>query len=101
MGNVKLNEFDIAQLLKTDEDMAVYLDSFIENPEVDAAHVAKELGTILRAKSMNQLARDTGIRLEDLYKVLSGDGDVKLSTVLKVTRALGLQLGVFRPTVRG
>lgn len=101
MGNIKLNEFDSAQLLKTDEDMAVYLDSFIEDPEFDAAHVAKELGTILRAKSMNQLARDTGIRLEDLYKVLSGDGDVKFSTVLKVTRALGLQLGVSRPTVRG
>jgi probable addiction module antidote protein len=50
------------------------------------------LGNIARAKSMAQLARDTGLGRESLYKALSGEGNPSFATILKVTRALGIRL---------
>jgi probable addiction module antidote protein len=100
MGNVKSKELDPAQLLTTDEDLVVYLDSCIDDAGDDAAQIAEALGTVVRAKFMNQLARDTGIGIDALYMALSADGDIKLSTVLKVTKALGLQLGAWSPTIK-
>jgi probable addiction module antidote protein len=54
--------------------------------------VAAALGDIARAKGMTQVARDTGLGRESLYKALSPDGNPELSTLLKVVAALGLQL---------
>jgi len=92
MGSVKLKKWDSAEHLKTDEDMALYLEACIEEAGDDAAFIAKALGTIARAKGMAQLARDTGLGRESLYKALSGEGNPSFATILKVTRALGLQL---------
>ena len=100
MGNVNSKELDPAQLLTTDEDLVVYLDSCIDDAGSNAAQIAEGLGTVVRAKFMNQLARDTGIGLDALYSALSGDGNIKLTTVLKVTKALGLQLGAWSPTIK-
>ena len=58
----------------------------------DAAFIAKALGNIARAKGMSQLARDTGMGRESLYKALSGQGNPSFATILKVTTALGIQL---------
>lgn len=92
MGTVQLRRWDSAEHLRTEEDMALYLDACMEEAGDDAAFIAKALGTIARARGMSQLARDTGMGRESLYKALSGDGNPSFATILKVTRALGLQL---------
>lgn len=92
MTNVKLRKWDSAEYLKTDEDMALYLEACIEEAGDDAAFIVKALGTIARAKGMTTLARDTGLGRESLYKALSGEGNPSFATILKVTRALGIKL---------
>lgn len=92
MGTIKLRKWDSAEHLKTEEDMALYLEACFEEAGDDAAFIAKALGTIARAKGMAQLARDTGLGRESLYKALSGEGNPSFATILKVMRALGLRL---------
>jgi probable addiction module antidote protein len=60
--------------------------------EADAAFVAKALGDSARAKSMMQIAHDTGLLRESLYKALSGKRNPSFETVLRVIKALGLKL---------
>ncbi|GAB2923069.1 addiction module antidote protein [Rheinheimera gaetbuli] len=90
----KLLDYDVAQHLRTPEEMAAYLEASIAECDGDASFVAKALGDIARAKGMATLARDTGLGRESLYKALSADGNPQLSTVLKVAKALGLQFSV-------
>lgn len=92
MTALKLRKWDSAEHLKTDEDMALYLEACLQEAGDDAAFIAKALGTIARAKGMSQLARDTGLGRESLYKALSGEGNPSFSTILKVTNALGIKL---------
>ena len=89
-----LRDYDVAEHLRTTEEMAAYLEASIEESDGDAAFVAKALGDIARAKGMAALARETGLGRESLYKALSEEGNPQLSTVLKVAKALGLQFGV-------
>ena len=89
---IKLSKWDSAEHLQTDEDMALYLEACIEEAGDDAAFIAKALGTIARAKGMSQLARDTGLGRESLYKALSGEGNPSFATILKVMHALALRL---------
>ena len=84
--------FDAAEYLKTDEDMALYLDAMIEESKGDARMIAVALGDIARAKGMTQIAKDTGLARENLYKALSADGNPEFSTVMKVITALGIKL---------
>jgi probable addiction module antidote protein len=72
--------------------MAAYLEACLEESNGDAAFVAKALGDIARAKGMSQVARDSGLSRESLYKALSGDRNPNFDTVLKVVAALGLKL---------
>jgi probable addiction module antidote protein len=88
----RLKKWDTAEHLKTEEDMALFLEACLEEAEDDAAFVAKALGDIARAKGMTQLAKDTGLGRESLYKALSGEGNPSFATILKVVHALGLQL---------
>lgn len=92
MGTLKLRKWDSAEHLKTEEDMAMYLEACMEEAGDDAAFIAKALGNIARAKSMTKLARDTGLGRESLYKALSGEGNPSFATILKVMAALGLKL---------
>jgi probable addiction module antidote protein len=87
----KLKKWDSAAHLRSEEDMALYLEACLEEAGDDAAFVAKALGTIARAKGMSQLARDTGLGRESLYKALSGEGNPSFATILKVTHALGIK----------
>lgn len=96
MGILTLHKWDSAEHLKTDEDMALYLEACLEEAGDDAAFIAKALGTIARAKGMSQLARDTGLGRESLYKALSGDGNPSFATILKVVHALGIKLHAAR-----
>ena len=84
--------YDVAEHLRTPEEMAAYLEASLEEADGDAAFVAKALGDIARAKGMSQVARDAGLSRESLYKALSGERSPGFDTVLKVVRALGLRL---------
>src|SRR4030065_937930 len=92
MGTIKLRKWDSAEHLKTDEDIALYLEACLEEAGDDAAFIAKALGTIARARGMTQLAKDTGLGRESLYKALSGERNTSFATILKVTTALGIKL---------
>ena len=82
--------WDAAEHLVTEEDMAAYLDAALE--ENDSALVAAALGDIARAKGMSEIARNSGLGRESLYKALSSGGNPEFSTILKVISALGLKL---------
>jgi len=86
------SRYDTADYLKTEEDMALYLDACIEEDPGDGSLIRTALGSIARAKGMSQLARDTGISREGLYRALSAKGNPEFSTVMKVIRALGVKL---------
>ena len=86
--------YDTAEYLKTNEDMAQYLEACFEEAGDDAVFIAKALGNIARARGMSQLARDTGLAREGLYKALSENGNPEFATVMKVIKALGLKLHV-------
>ncbi|NET59066.1 MAG: putative addiction module antidote protein [Symploca sp. SIO2E6] len=92
MSKTITTPYDIAEHLRTPEEMAAYLEVSIEEANGDAAFVAKALGDIARAKGMSQVARDTGLSPESLYKALSGEQSPTFDTILKVIRALGLTL---------
>lgn len=90
MAKTQTKPWDAAEHLETAEDMAAYLEAALE--ESDPSLVAAALGDIARAKGMAQIARETGLGRESLYKALSPGGNPELATVLKVIRALGLRL---------
>ena len=94
MTTLKLRKWDSAEHLKTDEDMAAYLEACLQEAGDDAAFIAQALGNIARAKGMTQLSKDTGLGRESLYKALSGEGNPSFATILKVTHALGLKFHV-------
>jgi probable addiction module antidote protein len=91
-AKTKTIPWDSAQYLKTEKDIAYYLEAVFEDG--DPALVAAALGDIARAKGMTNIARKTGLGRESLYKALSPEGNPELATVLKVLRALGLKLKV-------
>ena len=92
MGAIKLSKWDSAEHLKTDEDMAAYLEACLDEAGDDAAFITKAVGTIARAKGMTQLAKEAGLGRESLYKALSGEGNPSFATILKVLAALGIKL---------
>lgn len=92
MTKTVTTRYDVAEHLRTPEEMAVYLETCLEEANGDAAFIAKALGDIARAKGMSQVARDAGVSRESLYKALSGERIPGFDTILKVTKALGLSL---------
>jgi probable addiction module antidote protein len=92
MTKTVTTRYDVAEHLRTPEEMAAYLEACLEEADGDAAFIAKALGDIARAKGMTQVARDAGVSRESLYKALSGERIPGFDTILKVTRALGLRL---------
>ncbi len=90
----KIDDYDVADHLRTPEEMAAYLEASIAECDGDPAFVARALGDIARAKGMTALARETGLGRESLYKALSEDGNPQLGTVLKIAKALGLEFSV-------
>jgi len=92
MGKTVTTRYDVAEHLRTPEEMAAYLEACLEEANGDAAFIAKALGDIARAKGMTQVARDAGLSRESLYKALSGERTPGFDTILKVVAALGLKL---------
>ena len=91
-AKTKTIPWDSAAYLKTDKDIANYLEAVFEDG--DPALITHALGVIARAKGMAQIAQAAGLGRESLYKALSPEGNSEFATVLKVVRALGLKLKV-------
>jgi probable addiction module antidote protein len=91
-SKVKATPYDVAEHLRTPEEMAAYLDAWLEEAPEDAAGIARALGDIARAKGMSQVAKDAGLSRESLYRALSAEGNPSFATVLKVAKALGVRL---------
>jgi probable addiction module antidote protein len=87
---ITLRPYDVVEYLRDDADMAAYLEAALEDG--DPTLITHVLGDIARARGMAQMARDTGLGRESLYKALSGEGNPEFATIMKVVKALGLQL---------
>jgi probable addiction module antidote protein len=92
MKKTVTTRYDVAEHLRTPEEMAAYLEACMEEANGDVTFIAKALGDIARAKGMSQVARDAGLSRESLYKALSGERAPSFDTILKVINALGLKL---------
>ena len=84
--------YDAAEFLRTPEEIATYLEAIFEDYGDDARVVAKALGDVARAQGMQKIARKTGLNREGLYQALSGKSNPSFDTVLKVMRAVGIEL---------
>ncbi len=91
---IKTTRWDSAEHLRTEEDIQLYLEACLEDAGDDPAFIVHALGVVARAKNMSQLARDTGLTREGLYKAFSTEGNPTFATVAKVAKALGYQLTV-------
>lgn len=87
---MKLKEYDIAEHLNNEEEMQMYLNEILEDG--DPALVLSALGDIARARNMSQLSREVGMSREGLYHALSGEGNPTFSTMMKITKALGMKI---------
>ena len=91
-AKVKTSAYDVAEHLRTPEEMAAYLDAWLEDAPDDVAGIARALGDVARAKGMSLVAKEAGLSRESLYRALSADGNPSFATVLKVAKALGVRL---------
>ena len=85
-----LPEFDMAQHIKTDADVAEYLSQVLEDG--DPGELAAALGHIAKARGMTDIAKASGIKREALYKALRPNAQPRLETVQRVCKALGVKL---------
>lgn len=92
MNNTTFSRYDTADYLKTEEDIAAYMEAVMEEGADDPAFIARALGVVARARNLSQLARDVGMTRQGLDKALSEDGNPSFATVIKVAQALGLRL---------
>lgn len=88
----KTAPYDVADQLRTPEEVAAYLDVWLEEAPNDAAGIARALGDIARARGMSKVARQAGLSRESLYKALGKNGNPSFATILKVARAVGVRL---------
>lgn len=94
MTEEQFARYDSADYLKTEEDIAAYLEAVMEEGGDDSAYIARALGVVARAQNMTALAQEVGMSRVGLNKALSGEGNPTLSTVLKVAKALGLKVSI-------
>ena len=90
--STKTTPYDVSEHLRTPEEMATYLDAWLEEAPDDVAGISRALGDIARAKGMTQVAKDAGLSRESLYRALSAGGNPSFATILKVAKALGVRL---------
>lgn len=92
MKKTQTRPWDSASHLRTEEEIAAYLDAALEEAGDDPKFIAHALGVIARAHGMSQLAKESGVKRESLYRALSGEGNPEFATIWKVVRALGIRL---------
>lgn len=86
----QIYDYDPAQALDSPEAMALFIADALDIG--DTAYIAKAMGVVARAKGMTELAKETGLAREQLYKSFSERGNPTLKTMLAVMRALGVDL---------
>jgi len=91
---MKISTFDATQYLDSEEMMAEYLSAAMEDPNPDVFLTA--LSDVARARGIAQLAKDSGLGRESLYKTLSPGSKPRFDTIMKITKALGVPLAVKR-----
>ena len=89
---MNLKTFNPLDYLKTEEDFRLALKAAFEEDPGDGSLIAATLGDIAKARGMTQLAKETGLARESLYRALSGKGNPEFATIIKVTRALGVRM---------
>lgn len=91
---MKTMPYDVADYLRTPEEMAAYLDAWLEEAHDDTAGVAQALESIARAKRTTQVTKDVGLSHESLHRALSVKGSPSFAAVLKAIKSLGLKLRI-------
>ena len=86
--------WDAADYLDTAEDVRLYLEACLDEDPGDGSLIRAAFNDIARARNMTQLAQEIGMTREGLYKALGPDGNPSFTTVLRLTRALGMQLRI-------
>ena len=89
---INTTRFDVADFLDSEEAIQEYFRQVVEDGDPD--EIVRALGHIARARGMTQLAKDTGLGRESLYKALSEGSKPRFDTIMRVTKALGLTLTV-------
>lgn len=87
-------KWDVTDDLRTKEDVRLYLQACAEEDPGDGSLIRAALNDIARAQNMSQLARDVSMTREGLYKALGENGNPTFATVMKLTRALGMQVRI-------
>ena len=90
----KFTAWDAVQELKSENDIALYFEACLDDDPGDGSLIRAALGDIARARGMSQLARETGLARESLYKALSPEGNPEFTTIMKVIKALGFKLHI-------
>ena len=90
MSTIKISEYDTAEFLDNEELIAEYLAVAMEDPNPDVFIAA--LATVARARGMTQLAKDSGLSRESLYKTLAPGAKPRFETIVKITKALGVPM---------
>lgn len=90
----KFTAWDAVQELKSEKDIALYFEACLDDDPGDGSLIRAALGDIARARGMSQLARETGLARESLYKALSPEGNPEFTTIMKVIKALGFKLHI-------
>jgi len=88
--NNKLSTFDVAKYLDSNEVIAEYLSQILEDGDLD--ELLSAIGDIARAKGMTQIAKDTGLGRESLYKSFTAGARPRFDTIVKVLNSFGVQL---------
>jgi probable addiction module antidote protein len=86
----KLTTYDPAEDLTSSKAIATFMAEAFATE--DAGYIAHALGVVARAKGMTQIASETGLSREQLYRSFSGDGNPTLKTTIAVMKALGIEL---------
>jgi len=92
MKRITTSLWDASDHLNTKEEIIAYVEAALEDG--DPSLISAVLGDVARSKGMTQIARETGLGRESLYKSLSPEGNPEFATILRVIKALGLQLHV-------
>ena len=86
------SDYDVAEHLRTPEEMAAYLDAWLDDAPDDVSDIARALGDIARARGMTEVARASGLTREALYKALRPTSHPRFDTIARVCTALGVKL---------
>ncbi|WDL84047.1 putative addiction module antidote protein [Aeromonas bestiarum] len=97
--HVTFSHYDTAVYLRNEQDIKAYLEAVLEDGDPSMIGVA--LGNIARSRSISQLARDAKISSDNIYDVLSGQGNPSFSTITKLANVLGFRIELIKKPVSG